>query len=147
QDFPHQLNIRIAPQGIHVYEQRRTFNKLGLHNYGPSVNDQAGAWYEIPNNGTTTVSHGSINLVPAPTACADLAPRDAFCTQMYSNPDLAGGPLFVEVESPASPWPAANAWPINAQWGDGGPGHGVPVDGFSIRWSGRFNFAAGTWRF
>src|SRR5437870_4575098 len=35
---------------------------------------------------------------------------------------------------------------LNSDWGAGGPA-GLPVDNFSVRWTGRFNFAAGTTKF
>lgn len=36
---------------------------------------------------------------------------------------------------------------IDHDWGFGGPGVGVGVDGFSARWTGRINFDAGTYTF
>ena len=37
--------------------------------------------------------------------------------------------------------------PLDNNWGDGGPGNGVPNDEFSARWTGRFNFSGGNTRF
>jgi hypothetical protein len=39
------------------------------------------------------------------------------------------------------------ATPINYNWGTGSPGGGIPVDGFSARWSGTFAFSARTYTF
>jgi glucose/arabinose dehydrogenase len=36
---------------------------------------------------------------------------------------------------------------VQQNWGTGGPGNGVPDDGFSARWTGTHQFAAGTYAF
>jgi len=58
-------------------------------------------------------------------------------TEYFSNRDLRGGPVYVRCEG----------WPINHDWGGGSPGHGVPSDHFSARWTGRFHFDGGRYRF
>jgi hypothetical protein len=39
------------------------------------------------------------------------------------------------------------SWPINHDWGNGGPGNGVGSDNFSVRWTGTANFSAGNYTF
>jgi hypothetical protein len=55
----------------------------------------------------------------------------------YDNRNLSGSPKFIQCED----------WPINHDWGSGGPGNGVGNDNFSARWTGRASIAAGTYTF
>jgi Zn ribbon nucleic-acid-binding protein len=52
--------------------------------------------------------------------------------EYFSNQTLSGSPTVTRCETS-----------INNTWGSGGPGGGVPVDHFSARWTGSFDFAAG----
>jgi hypothetical protein len=56
--------------------------------------------------------------------------------QYYNNTTLTGTATLVRCESA-----------INYDWGTGGPGGGIAVDGFSARWSGSFDFAARNYTF
>jgi PKD repeat protein len=56
--------------------------------------------------------------------------------EYYNNPNLGGSPVLVR-----------NDVRINFDWGSGSPGHGVPADNFSARWSHNISFPAGTYRF
>ena len=53
--------------------------------------------------------------------------------EYFANRTLTGTPLFTRCETA-----------INNNWGNGGPGNGIPNDNFSVRWTGRFNFTAGS---
>ncbi|WP_374676315.1 PA14 domain-containing protein, partial [Ideonella sp.] len=54
----------------------------------------------------------------------------------FANRQLAGTPVLQRVEA------------VDADWGAGPPGPGVPADGFSVRWSGLIEApASGTYRF
>jgi hypothetical protein len=57
--------------------------------------------------------------------------------EYYNNRSLSGSPTFTQCED----------WPINHDWGNGGPGGGVGDDNFSARWTGRAHIAAGTYNF
>ncbi len=57
--------------------------------------------------------------------------------EYYNNRYLSGNPTFVRCEN----------WPINQNWGNGGPGNGVGVDNFSARWTGTAYINAGTYTF
>lgn len=64
-------------------------------------------------------------------------PRFANWTGAYfNNPNLEGTPVL---------W--RNDTRINFNWRDGSPGPGVQADNFSVRWTGRFNFPEGRYRF
>jgi len=57
--------------------------------------------------------------------------------EYYNNRYLSGNPTFVRCEN----------WPINQNWGNGGPGNGVGNDNFSVRWTGTAYISAGTYTF
>ena len=54
--------------------------------------------------------------------------------EYYNNLSLSGSPIFTR-----------NEGSINYDWGSGGPGNGVGNDNFSARWTGHFNFSAGSY--
>ena len=60
-----------------------------------------------------------------------------FVAQYYNNRTLAGAPTFTRCD----------AYPLNFNWGTGGPGTAVAANNFSARWTARPTFAAGTYRF
>src|SRR5438093_1879386 len=62
-------------------------------------------------------------------------PTGQFLAEYFSNIALSGPPARTACEST-----------INNDYGAGGPA-GLPVDNFSVRWTGRFTFAAGTFTF
>jgi hypothetical protein len=72
------------------------------------------------------------NTATATTQC----PTGLFLAEYFNNTALSGNAVFNRCESS-----------ITENWGSGGPGNGVATDNFSVRWSGRFNFAAGTYAF
>jgi hypothetical protein len=57
--------------------------------------------------------------------------------EYYNNRSLSGDPAFTRCED----------WPINHDWGGGGPGNGVGNDNFSARWTGRASISAGSYTF
>jgi glucose/arabinose dehydrogenase len=63
-------------------------------------------------------------------------PSGAFRAQYFNNTTLTGTPLLDRCETS-----------INYDWGLGGPDNGVPNNNFSTRWTGSFNFAAGSYVF
>ena len=62
-------------------------------------------------------------------------PTGQFSAQYFSNITLSGTPVRTACEDS-----------ISNNWGAGGPA-GLPADNFSVRWTGRFTFAAGTTTF
>jgi hypothetical protein len=61
-------------------------------------------------------------------------PTGQFRAEYFNNTTLSGTPVLVRCEGP-----------IRYDWGAGGPGSGVAADQFSVRWTGWFDFAAGTY--
>lgn len=57
--------------------------------------------------------------------------------EYYNNRTLSGSPTFTRCEN----------WPINHDWGNGGPGNGIGNDNFSVRWTGQAAFGGGTFTF
>ncbi len=65
-------------------------------------------------------------------SCAD----GTFLAEYHNSVDLSGPPVLTRCEGA-----------INNNWGTGSPAPGVTSDDFSVRWTGRFTFAAGTYTF
>ncbi len=80
---------------------------------------------------TVTLAVISSALIPSP-ACA----QGGWYAEYFANPTLSGGPVLTQYEDQ-----------LTFDWGGGSPGHGVPADSFSARWTGSFWFDAGTYRF
>ena len=70
------------------------------------------------------------------TITATSCPAGQFLAEYFNNVSLSGSPAFTACEPS-----------INHNWGAGGPGNGIGVDNFSVRWTGNFDFAAGTTTF
>ncbi|MCB0180751.1 MAG: PKD domain-containing protein, partial [Anaerolineae bacterium] len=56
--------------------------------------------------------------------------------EYYNNAGLSGSPVLVRNDSS-----------VNFNWGSSAPAAGVPADNFSVRWSRKASFSAGTYRF
>ena len=65
-----------------------------------------------------------------------VVPFGQYHAEYYNNLSLSGIPIFTR-----------NEGSINYDWGGDGPGNGVGNDNFSVRWTGRFNFSAGSYTF
>jgi hypothetical protein len=63
-------------------------------------------------------------------------PRGKFCVAYFDNRNLTGNPRLLASEAT-----------IDHGWGTGSPAAVVPVDNFSGRWQGDFDFAPGTYAF
>ena len=76
-------------------------------------------------------------LPPTPTPTSTPVEITDWRGEYYNNPDLSGAPILVR-----------NDTSVNFNWGTGSP-PGVPVsaDHFSVRWSRRWTFPAGLYRF
>jgi glucose/arabinose dehydrogenase len=83
---------------------------------------------DFTNGGIHRISY----TPPPPSNC----PTGQYGADYFSNMTLSGTPTLSRCETS-----------INNSWGTGGPGGGVPNDGFSARWNGNFNFSAGTYDF
>jgi hypothetical protein len=76
---------------------------------------------------------GGAGLSTRTAAAQSTCPVGQYRAEYFNNVTLTGTPLFTRCE------PA-----INYNWGNGGPGNGIPTDNFSVRWTGRFTFPAGS---
>jgi PKD repeat protein len=83
------------------------------------------------------VTVGTANATYTATYTANSCPVGQFRAQYYNNVNLTGTAVLTRCE----------AYPLNYNWGSGGPGSGVNTDNFSARWLGRFNFTAGSYTF
>jgi glucose/arabinose dehydrogenase len=61
-----------------------------------------------------------------------LCPVGQYRAEYFNNRTLSGEPVLVRCV----------VAPVDHNWGNGSPAPGVATDNFSIRWRGRFNFAA-----
>lgn len=88
----------------------------------------------FPFNHTQNMSYDwDQNFMNNQFTCASTQYR----AEYYTNTNLDGEPMFIQCED----------WPINHDWGGGGPGNRVGNDGFSVRWTGRAHMASGTYTF
>jgi hypothetical protein len=67
-----------------------------------------------------------------PASC----PKGQYLAEYFANPSMGGSPTFSRCEPT-----------IANSWASGGPGNGVGADGFSVRWTGRFDVTAGSYSF
>jgi hypothetical protein len=74
-------------------------------------------------------------LEPTPTMTAT-RPALFWKGEYFNNNTFSGTPAWVR-DDPV----------IDFQWQDGGPGGGLPVDGFAVRWTGNWPFESGVHRF
>jgi hypothetical protein len=79
---------------------------------------------ETPNPSRT------LTVTPSPT------PQQGWYGEYYSNRSLDGSPTVTRTDTA-----------IDFQWRRGGPAAGMPSDGFSVRWRGRWDFSEGGYRF
>jgi hypothetical protein len=63
-------------------------------------------------------------------------PTDSWKGEYFPNQDLTGRPVMVRADSS-----------INFDWGMDGPSSGLPVDGFSVRWSKTLSLSAANYKF
>lgn len=75
---------------------------------------------------------GTIRRITYTGAPAPTCQTGEYQADYFSNATLTGSATFSRCEGT-----------IDYDWGSGGAGNGVPADGFSARWRGNFNFAAG----
>ena len=66
----------------------------------------------------------------------EIKPRSRWVGEYFSNPDLAGAPVFVREDKQ-----------IDFDWGTGSPRSDIPADNFSVRWTNTFPLDGGLYRF
>jgi hypothetical protein len=91
---------------------------------------QVAVFNPAPGGGTSNALNFTIGTPPS--SC----PTSQYLAEYYNNIGLSGSPTFTRCEPS-----------IYYSWGSAGPGNGIPNDNFSARWTGNFNFIAGTYTF
>lgn len=66
----------------------------------------------------------------------EIKPKSRWVGEYFSNPDLAGAPVFVREDKQ-----------IDFDWGTGSPRSDIPADNFSVRWTNTFPLDGGLYRF
>ena len=90
-----------------------------------------------PNTIIATRVRILIRTTPEPTATpTGTPPALTWKGEYYSNTTFSGAPAWVR-DDPV----------IDFQWQQGGPGEGLPTDGFAARWTGNWPFEPGVHRF
>ena len=79
---------------------------------------------------------GALVQVSWSAASAATCPVGQYRAEYFNNTTLSGTPGISRCETA-----------ININWGTGGPGSGIGTDNFSVRWTGRFSFSAGSTTF
>jgi hypothetical protein len=69
---------------------------------------------------------------PQAVACGS----DQFCVEYFANKSLTAPAVFTTTEAT-----------ISHDWGNLGPGNGIPNDGFSARWQGSYRFEGSSYTF
>jgi hypothetical protein len=150
--------------GISASEIRLTWSDVATNEQGYRVKRWGGAWTTIATLGPGSTTFTDTGLLAnseyaylvcaynaAGEACAPNpwlsvkttaattvnCSSDQYKAEYFNNRHLSGSPTLTRCES----------WPINHDWGSGGPGGGVGTDNFSARWTGTAYIAAGTYTF
>ena len=106
-----------------TYENAAT---LSLYNYTPHIqNSFFNIWTSYLSN-----SHFSDGGSPDCPTISD------WKGEYWNNRTLSGNPILCR-----------NDGSVDFDWGDGGPGNGVPNDNFSARWTRNWDFTQGRYRF
>jgi hypothetical protein len=145
-----QLSLQTSPSGLQVvYDGTAVTAPLtrpvivgsrhSLHAPSPQANytfqswSDGGAAQHIIQIGTADASYTATFVSSGPVTC----PVGQYQAEYFNNQELSGTPVLVRCE----------VAPLAYDWGTSSPGPGVNADNFSVRWRGRFNFAAGTYTF
>lgn len=83
--------------------------------------------------GTANATYTATFTPSDPDAC----PVGQYRAEYFNNPHLRPPAALVRCE----------AAPLSYHWGSGSPAAGIQSNNFSVRWTGRFNFAAGSYIF
>jgi hypothetical protein len=78
----------------------------------------------------------TVGVLSLGTRVVPASAQGAWYAEYFANRDLLGSPSLTRYENQ-----------IHSEWGNGGPGGGIPSDNFSARWTRDEWFEAGTYRF
>ncbi len=128
-------------QTVHVVRRGETLLYIAAR-YG--VN----AWTIARANGVTNLNHiyvGQRLVIPGTTPPAPAPKPPPSPSVSYPGPWL--GEYFGNVTLATPVYTTRQDESINFNWAYGPPAGGMPTNSFSVRWTGTFDFAEGTYRF
>jgi len=130
---------------VHVVQPGEMLTRIALR-YGVDV------WAIARANNITNLNHiyvGQRLIIPG--VAPPVSPPSKPSPPQPSLPDSLPGPWFGEYFDNGTLGGTAYTTryddSINFNWGWGPPAGGMPTNHFSVRWTGTFNFAEGTYRF
>ncbi len=136
----------VIPQGrpvatVHVVRRGETLTSIALR-YGVNV------WAIARANGITNLNH---IYVGQRLAIPGAAPPVSPATPQPSQPGVFPGPwlgeYFDNIALTGPAYTSRDDEEINFDWAWGPPAGGMPTNSFSVRWTGEFDFDAGSYRF
>lgn len=128
--------------GVHVVQAGETMLQIAMR-YGVD------AWAIARANGITNLNLiyvGQRLTIP----CAGPPPQPQPQPKPQPPPSFPGpwnGEYFDNLTLTAPPYITRTDPAINFDWGSGPPAGGMPINAFSVRWTGSFDFEAGTYQF
>jgi LysM repeat protein len=130
--------------GVHIVRPGETLTRIAAR-YGVSV------WAIASANGLANINHiyvGQRLTIPGYAPPPKPGPKP---TAVPSGPGGYPGPwdgeYFDNVDLTGTPYTTRQDAAISFNWNSGPPAGGMPVNAFSIRWTGTFHFSEGTYRF
>jgi len=130
---------------VHVVQPGEMLTRIALH-YGVDV------WSIARANGISNLNHIYVGqrltipgaATPAPPAAATSAPQPA---QPSTYPGPWSGEYFDNITLAEPAYVTRDDEEINFNWSWGPPAGGMPTNSFAVRWTGKFRFEAGDYRF
>ena len=113
-----------VPQGATTYTATRELSE-GSH-------EVVLEYFEASGDAVARFSYEPTSEPPPPPP----PPPEPFTAEYFDNSTLSGEPVLTRSDDA-----------IDFDWGESSPGAGVPSDRFSVRWTRRKTYAAGTYRF
>ena len=126
---------------VHVVQPGETMTGIALR-YGVD------AWTIARANGITNLNHIYVGQrLAIPGAAPPRKPSQPQPSAPASLPGPWSGEYFDNVTLAAPPYVTRDDESINFNWNSGPPAGGMPINSFSVRWTGTFYFDEGTYRF
>lgn len=126
---------------VHVVQPGEMLARIALR-YGVNM------WTVARANGISNPNHIYVGQrLTIPGAAPPVKPAQPQVALPGSFPGPWVGEYFDNVTLTGTPYVTRDDESINFNWNSGPPAGGMPVNSFSVRWSGTFHFDAGTYRF
>jgi LysM repeat protein len=136
---------RTTAGAVHVVQRGETLSAIALR-YGLDV------WTVARANGITNLNHiwvGQRLTIPGASAPSPTPspPTPSTPSLPSSFPGPWTGEYFDNIGLTGPVYTTRQDAAINFDWNSGPPAGGMPVNAFSVRWTGRFSFPGGKFRF